>query len=71
VPKISTQFNAIKDVGWYGSAYLLTVTAMQPSFGKFFKFFNPKWVYLVSILIFEVMYMVTSHSALYAATDVS
>jgi hypothetical protein len=24
IPRISTEFNSIKDIGWYGSAYLLT-----------------------------------------------
>ena len=27
IPKISTQFQALQDVGWYGSAYLITITA--------------------------------------------
>ena len=40
VPKISTVFKALDDIGWYGSGYLLTVTACQPSFGKVFKFFK-------------------------------
>ena len=52
-PKISTTFQAPADVGWYGSAYLLTVTALQPAAGNLFKLFSAKWVYLVSILIFE------------------
>ncbi|KAI9879023.1 MAG: hypothetical protein M1830_009822 [Pleopsidium flavum] len=54
VPKISSVFHALDDVGWYGSVYLLTVTALQPSFGKLYQFFNVKSTYLVSILIFEV-----------------
>ena len=53
VPKISTVFKALDDVGWYGSGYLLTVTACQPSFGKVYKFFDVKATYLTSIVIFE------------------
>ena len=53
VPKISTVFKALDDVGWYGSGYLLTVTACQPSFGKVYKFFSVKATYLTSIVIFE------------------
>lgn len=53
VPKLSTVFNALDDVGWYGSGYLLTVTACQPSFGKIYKFFDVKATYLTSIVIFE------------------
>ncbi|EDN90933.1 hypothetical protein SS1G_00333 [Sclerotinia sclerotiorum 1980 UF-70] len=32
IPKITDQFNSIQDIGWYGSAYLLTTTALQPTF---------------------------------------
>jgi MFS family permease len=53
IPKISTQFNAIGDVGWYGTAYLLTITATQPTYGKVFQYFNPKLVYLLAIGFFE------------------
>ncbi|KAM0159066.1 hypothetical protein ACHAQE_000771 [Botrytis cinerea] len=34
IPKITDQFNSIQDIGWYGSAYLLTTTALQPTFGR-------------------------------------
>ncbi|PVH82267.1 MFS general substrate transporter [Cadophora sp. DSE1049] len=54
IPRITTQFNSINDVGWYGSAYLLTMTSLQPSFGKIYTFFNIKMVFLSSIVIFEV-----------------
>ncbi|KAI4134960.1 MAG: hypothetical protein LQ341_005943, partial [Variospora aurantia] len=53
VPTISTEFNALDDVGWYGSAYLLSLTALQPVFGVVYKFFDPKTVYLCSVLVFE------------------
>ncbi|KAL8969893.1 MAG: hypothetical protein Q9197_004104 [Variospora fuerteventurae] len=53
-PKISTQFHALDDVGWYGAAYLMTLTAITPVAANFYKYFNPKHVYLASIAIFEV-----------------
>ncbi|KAL9020794.1 MAG: hypothetical protein Q9185_001978 [Variospora sp. 1 TL-2023] len=53
VPTISAEFNALDDVGWYGSAYLLSLTALQPVFGVVYKFFDPKTVYLCSVLVFE------------------
>ncbi len=53
IPKISTQFHALNDVGWYGSAYLITMTAFQPAGGTVYKFFNAKCVYLTAILVFE------------------
>lgn len=54
IPVIATQFNAIDDVGWFGSAYLLTMTSLQPSFGRVYTLFNVKWTYICSILLFEV-----------------
>ena len=54
IPQISTDFGALDQIGWYGSAYLLTVTALQPAAGKLYKFWDLKPVYLVSIVIFEI-----------------
>ncbi|QUC23421.1 uncharacterized protein UV8b_07662 [Ustilaginoidea virens] len=54
IPRITDQFNAIEDVGWYGSAYLLTTCAVQLIFGKLYTFYSVKWVYLFAILLFEV-----------------
>lgn len=30
IPKITTVFNSLEDVGWYGSSYLLTTCSLQP-----------------------------------------
>ncbi|OBT95422.1 hypothetical protein VE01_05154 [Pseudogymnoascus verrucosus] len=56
IPKITTRFNSLGDVvtGWYGSAYLLTQMAFQPSFGKIYTYFDLKLTFLTSIAIFEV-----------------
>ncbi|KAL8731744.1 MAG: hypothetical protein Q9166_003191 [cf. Caloplaca sp. 2 TL-2023] len=54
IPKITDHFNSLDDVGWYGSAYLLTTCAFQLFFGKLYTFFSIKWVYLVAIAIFEL-----------------
>ena len=53
IPKISTQFHSLSDVGWYGSAYLILITALQPAGGVAYKLFNVKVVYLSSIFVFE------------------
>lgn len=53
IPKITDQFHSLPDVGWYGSAYLLTTASFQLLFGKFYTFFSIKWVYLIAIGIFE------------------
>lgn len=60
-PKISTQFHALDDVGWYGAAYLMTLTAITPVAANFYKYFNPKYVYLASIAIFEGTSNTTPH----------
>lgn len=53
IPKISSVFNSLSQVGWYGSAYLLTVTATQPTCGRLYKYFDMKYTFLCSVLIFE------------------
>ncbi|KAI4128955.1 MAG: hypothetical protein LQ347_003961 [Umbilicaria vellea] len=54
IPRITTVFNSLNDVGWYGSSYLLTTCSLQPSFGKIYTYFDVKWTYLVALLIFEL-----------------
>lgn len=55
VPKITTEWpDALNDVGWIGSSYLLTTTSLQPSFGKVYTYFDVKWTYLSALVIFEV-----------------
>jgi EmrB/QacA subfamily drug resistance transporter len=54
IPKITDQFKALNDVGWYGSAYLLTTCATQLIYGKFYTFYSIKWVYLIALFIFEI-----------------
>lgn len=44
VPTLPTGFNALDDVGWYGLAYLFSLTVLQPVFGMIYKFFDPKIV---------------------------
>lgn len=53
IPAISTEFKALDDVGWYGASYLFTVTAFQPAFGSVYRFFDAKWTYLSSVVLFE------------------
>lgn len=54
IPKITSVFNSLEDVGWYGSSYLLTTTSLQPSFGKIYTYFDVKYTYLGALVIFEV-----------------
>ncbi|KAF2239018.1 MFS multidrug transporter-like protein [Viridothelium virens] len=54
IPKITDQFNSVKDVGWYGSGYLLTNCALLPLSAKFYSLFKSKYVFLASVFIFEL-----------------
>jgi MFS family permease len=54
VPQIANQFNALGDISWYASAYLLTSCSTQLSWGKIYTFYPTKTVFLIAITIFEV-----------------
>lgn len=54
IPHITSVFNSLDDVGWYGSAYLLTTAALQPSLGKVYTFFNVKLTYVIAVAVFEL-----------------
>ena len=54
IPKITDNFHALDDVGWYGSAYLLTLCAFQLFFGRLYQSFSVKWVFLSCLFIFEL-----------------
>ncbi|RAL65207.1 hypothetical protein DID88_001313 [Monilinia fructigena] len=54
IPRITSVFNSLDDVGWYGSSYLLTTTALQPSFGRIYTYFDVKWTYLSALVCFEI-----------------
>ncbi|KAJ5136069.1 efflux pump antibiotic resistance protein [Penicillium atrosanguineum] len=54
IPKITDDFNSLGDIGWYGSAYMLTGATSQLIFGRIYKFYNMKWVFLTTMIIFEV-----------------
>lgn len=40
IPKITDHFHSVQDIGWYGSAYFLTATALQPTFGRIYTIFS-------------------------------
>ncbi|KPM34914.1 hypothetical protein AK830_g11648 [Neonectria ditissima] len=54
IPKITDQFHALGDVGWYASAYLLTNCSFQLIWGKLLTFYPTKWAYLSALFIFEL-----------------
>ncbi|KXH69480.1 hypothetical protein CSAL01_07164 [Colletotrichum salicis] len=54
VPKITTEFNSLNDVAWYGSSYLLTTCFFQLMFGKLYAEFRVTWVFLAALAFFEL-----------------
>jgi MFS family permease len=53
IPYITGEFNSTPDIGWYGSAYLLTACAFQPVCGRVFMLFSVKKSYLLAMFFFE------------------
>ncbi|KAH8728003.1 major facilitator superfamily transporter [Phaeosphaeriaceae sp. PMI808] len=53
IPSITKQFHSLQDVGWYGSAMFFPLAATQSMWGKGYKYFNIKLVFLFSIFVFE------------------
>jgi MFS family permease len=53
VPAITNTFGSISDIGWYGSAYMLTCAIFNPLFGSIYRFYPVKWVFMASVVLFE------------------
>lgn len=53
VPKITGQFNSLKDLGWYAGAYLITSSTTQLLWGRIYTFYSTKTVFSAAIAIFE------------------
>jgi hypothetical protein len=45
IPRITDHFNSVSDIGWYGSAYFLTTTSLQATFGRIYKTFSVIYVF--------------------------
>lgn len=54
IPKVTDEFHSLEDIGWYGSAFFITVAAFQSTWGKAYKYFLLKTVFLTAILVFEI-----------------
>ncbi|KAI7459510.1 MFS general substrate transporter [Hortaea werneckii] len=54
IPAITNEFDSLQDIGWYGSAYMLTASCFQLLFGRIYTFYTPKYVFLILIGLFEV-----------------
>ncbi|MCJ1474940.1 hypothetical protein MMC13_003600 [Lambiella insularis] len=54
IPRITDEFHSLDQVGWYGSAFFLTMASFQSTWGKAYKYFPLKTGFLMAIFIFEV-----------------
>lgn len=54
IPQITDDFHSVTDIGWYGSAYLLTNAAFQLMYGKVYTFFSIKVVFMGAVALFEI-----------------
>ncbi|KAF1361022.1 efflux pump protein [Lizonia empirigonia] len=54
IPQITTEFNALADVGWYIGAYNLYAATLQPLSGKLYTNFSNKYTYLTFTVLFEL-----------------
>ena len=54
IPKITDQFHRLDQVGWYASAFFITIGAFQSTFGKIYKYFPLKAGFLLAIFVFEI-----------------
>ncbi|KZF26031.1 efflux pump [Xylona heveae TC161] len=54
IPRITSDFHSLADVGWYGSAYPLANCALQPLAGKLYTHSILKYTFLAFLCIFEL-----------------
>ncbi|KAL2844175.1 major facilitator superfamily domain-containing protein [Aspergillus pseudoustus] len=53
-PTLTDYFRTVSDVSWYETAYVLMVCVFIPVAGKAYSVFPNKYVYLVSMVIFQI-----------------
>lgn len=54
IPAITNSFGSISDIGWYASAYMMTCAIFNPLFGSIYRFYSVKWVFMASVVLFEI-----------------
>ncbi|KAF4814430.1 Efflux pump patC [Colletotrichum siamense] len=53
-PVIILEFGNIQKLSWLSVAFLLTATATNLAWGRLYSQFNPKWLYIFHVVLFEV-----------------
>ncbi|KAI0423553.1 putative gliotoxin efflux pump [Xylaria sp. FL1042] len=54
IPKITQEFKSLDDVGWYSSAFFLSLAVFQSPWGKIFKYYPIRIAYAASVFVFEL-----------------
>ncbi|KAI1642322.1 putative MFS multidrug transporter [Daldinia loculata] len=54
IPRITSEFHSLADIGWYGGAYQLGSAALQLLTGKIYMNFSSKWTFVIFFGIFEL-----------------
>ncbi|PSR83630.1 major facilitator superfamily domain-containing protein [Coniella lustricola] len=54
IPKITEEFQSLDQVGWYSSAFFLSLAVLQSPWGKIYKYHQIKIAYAASVFIFEL-----------------
>lgn len=63
IPRITDDFGSLGDIGWYGSAYMLTTSASQLLFGRIYKFYSLQaYVLFCRFLLSQLLTMRTGSS---------
>ncbi|TPX63940.1 hypothetical protein SpCBS45565_g06289 [Spizellomyces sp. 'palustris'] len=52
--RIAQDFSAFSEIAWIGTAYLLTATAVAPTYGKLADIFGRKPMFIFALLVFEI-----------------
>ncbi|KAF1995547.1 MFS general substrate transporter [Amniculicola lignicola CBS 123094] len=53
-PKITTEFDSLLDLTWYGGAYLLAQIALQPTYARLYQVFPIKNIFVAAITTLEI-----------------
>lgn len=54
IPRITDDFGSIRDIAWYSTAFSVTNTTFQSSWGKAYGYFPMKTILMMAIVVFEL-----------------
>ncbi|KAF2107005.1 major facilitator superfamily domain-containing protein [Lophiotrema nucula] len=54
IPRITDEFNSVKDIGWYGSGYFITNCVFLPLASRLYTFYKTRYVFLSFLAVFEI-----------------